>query len=1089
MKVLYFILLILVSTYSFSQEKGLFIGQVPVQNFKPKEYLGHPQVNCVVKDSRGVLYFGNNGGVSIYDGTKWESISIKDDKRVESIFISKQDEIFIGSEGDFGQLQVAENGKLNYRSMSENLNDSIQISTVFGITKFGESVLFSTFEYLFIYNGKNVKAIPAQGKITDIYKVDSRIYIHLEAKGLYHITYDNQLLPYVGNETLKGKKINDVISYDKNGIMIITSDSIFLSHKNKITRKHFPIDTEIKGFQTSCKFNEEDFLISTGAAGVLRVNKKGQILETYNVEYGIISNSIREMCVTNDGNVALATENGISIVNYLSPVRKVGEMSNIHGPMEKVFSNGEYLFVVGKEGIFQLNHSQNNTFIELDNLGQRGYGGGVVNGENYFIMYDGVYKLQNAKLKEFGAIYAWSILQIDSSHFLIGGEKELFEFELQNGKWELLNKHTIDYHIKSMELDKEGTVWLGSFEGNGINRFLPKYSSKLNSKEELIYYSVDQVGCEGDIKVFKANDQVLFSTEKGIREFDSKSEKFVITEAYGNFVKSLDKTVYLSYYEGGRLWILYSADKSKMEFGYVDQKGTWHTENFNKLKEDFIYSFASTKDLVWMATADGLYSYRKNYQTLTTKTFKTYFKGFYEDSKKEHFGNFIDENGFLFQKEEELFVFNYAENVLKFEFGAINYQDSKNTQYQFFLEGFDPNWREWTNEYSITFTNLPAGEYTLHFRAINSSGVISDESSIKIKVLPPWYEEWWFRISVLVLIVVLIYMLFKARTASLRRQQLVLENTVMERTAEIEEQKVEVEKQRDIAKQEHQHAEEQKLIVEHKNMEILDSIKYAKRLQEAILPPISKVKEWLNDSFLFYRPKDIVAGDFYWMEVVNTKIDDKEKSLVFFAAADCTGHGVPGAMVSVVCANALNRAIKEFKLTNPGAILDKVTELVVQSFDQGVNEIKDGMDIALCAYDKKERKIYFSGANNPLYLITKNSNNPDNKYVNESGELELIEIKANRQPVGKYDHMEKFDLHSLQLQKGDLVYLFSDGYPDQFGGEKGKKYKYSTFKRLLLKVASNTIDEQFNLIEKEFDDWKQGHEQVDDVCVIGVRIE
>jgi serine phosphatase RsbU (regulator of sigma subunit)/DNA-binding CsgD family transcriptional regulator len=249
------------------------------------------------------------------------------------------------------------------------------------------------------------------------------------------------------------------------------------------------------------------------------------------------------------------------------------------------------------------------------------------------------------------------------------------------------------------------------------------------------------------------------------------------------------------------------------------------------------------------------------------------------------------------------------------------------------------------------------------------------------------------------------------------------------------------------------------------------------------------VKEWLTESFIFYKPKDIVAGDFYWMETANYTENDKEKTLVYFAAADCTGHGVPGAMISVVCANALNRAIKEFNLIEPGQVLDKVSELVIEALDKGDESIKDGMDIALCALDISSKKVFYSGANNPLYRITTLKEKINTEIRTETNEThQLIEYKANKQPVGQHDNSIKFNTIEIQLYPGDAIYVFSDGFPDQFGGEKGKKYKYSSFRKTLLGNFNLSMEDQKKLLEKEFDNWKGDLEQIDDVCVIGVKI-
>ena len=259
--------------------------------------------------------------------------------------------------------------------------------------------------------------------------------------------------------------------------------------------------------------------------------------------------------------------------------------------------------------------------------------------------------------------------------------------------------------------------------------------------------------------------------------------------------------------------------------------------------------------------------------------------------------------------------------------------------------------------------------------------------------------------------------------------------------------------------------EKQKKVVEEKNKEITDSILYAKRIQNAILPPNKVVKEYLQESFIYYKPKDIVAGDFYWLEQKDKKI--------LFAAADCTGHGVPGAMVSVICNNGLNRSVREYGITDPGKILDKAREIVVKEFEKSEEDVKDGMDIALCSLEGNTLK--YAGAHNPLWII-------------RSGSNVVEEIKANKQPIGKFDNPEPYKTHSIKLSKGDTIYIFSDGYADQFGGEKGKKMKTTNFKKLLLSIKNESMDKQKEQINRAFEEWKGDLEQLDDVCVIGVRI-
>ncbi|CAG5081349.1 SpoIIE family protein phosphatase [Parvicella tangerina] len=258
--------------------------------------------------------------------------------------------------------------------------------------------------------------------------------------------------------------------------------------------------------------------------------------------------------------------------------------------------------------------------------------------------------------------------------------------------------------------------------------------------------------------------------------------------------------------------------------------------------------------------------------------------------------------------------------------------------------------------------------------------------------------------------------------------------------------------------------EHQKLLIQEKSQEITDSIIYAKRIQSAILPPDHEVKRLLPNSFILYKPKDIVAGDFYWLE--------EKDGHILIAAADCTGHGVPGAMVSVVCKNGLSRSVREYKELEPGRILDRTREIVIAEFEKSHEEVKDGMDIALCAI--KGNTVKYAGAHNPLWIVRKGSDTVE-------------EIKACKQPIGKFHVDKPFKTHEVVMNEGDTIYFFSDGYADQFGGEKGKKFKTGRFKKLVLSMQHESMKKQKKIIDQKFEKWKGDLEQLDDLCVIGIR--
>lgn len=287
----------------------------------------------------------------------------------------------------------------------------------------------------------------------------------------------------------------------------------------------------------------------------------------------------------------------------------------------------------------------------------------------------------------------------------------------------------------------------------------------------------------------------------------------------------------------------------------------------------------------------------------------------------------------------------------------------------------------------------------------------------------------------------------------LAENERVLEQKVIERTAEVVKQKEEIEKQNEK--------------ISELYTEVTDSIKYAKRLQEAILPPDELVKRVLPNAFVLYKPKDIVSGDFYWMEEKNNK--------VYFAAVDCTGHGVPGAFMSIVGYNALNNALSQFD--TPSSILDSINKQVSQTLHRNSSgsTAKDGMDLALCCFDPKTNQLEYAGAFNPLYLMRNNT---------------IEQIKADKFPIGSYfdDEPKTYTNHVIQLEKDDYVYIFSDGYADQFGGPKGKKFMYKQFRDCLASLIGMAMPKQKESLDKTIENWRGSLEQVDDILVIGMHI-
>ncbi|TNF27793.1 MAG: hypothetical protein EP314_04450, partial [Bacteroidetes bacterium] len=397
----------------------------------------------------------------------------------------------------------------------------------------------------------------------------------------------------------------------------------------------------------------------------------------------------------------------------------------------------------------------------------------------------------------------------------------------------------------------------------------------------------------------------------------------------------------------------------------------------------------------------------------------------------------------------------YKKYEIEFQLAGISLRNPDNIRYRYQLLGNSEVWRDYGSNERIQLP-LAEGNYTLNVIASKNDGPWTPvPASYSFSIARPWWMSWIFWIFFAVAVSTATIAFVRYRTYRLLKDKADLENVILERTNEIQEQKTEIEKSRDeIAKY---------------AKDITDSIKYAKRIQNAIFPVWRDIQKILPESFVFFQSKDLVSGDFYFADKVGSK--------TIFCAVDCTGHGVPGGFMSIVANNLLQQAIKQVGLTKPSEILEYLNRGVTNTLHQTYEEssVKDGMDIALCTWDTKTNKLEYAGAYNPLYIFR---------------DKELIEIKGDRFPVGTFvgEEIREFTNHEIEVKPGDMVYLFSDGFSDQFGGPKGKKFMIKRFKALLEDVHQENVDKQYELIAKRFKNWKGNLEQVDDIVVMGVRI-
>jgi len=443
---------------------------------------------------------------------------------------------------------------------------------------------------------------------------------------------------------------------------------------------------------------------------------------------------------------------------------------------------------------------------------------------------------------------------------------------------------------------------------------------------------------------------------------------------------------------------------------------------------------------IWLGTVKGVTRYDASVERMSKNAPRTHITGiqmFFEDVD----WSVRSDSLYPWLKLPRMLELGYSDNHITFNYTGISLTNPDKVMFKFKLDGLENDWSPPREEAEAIYSGLTPGEYTFHVKAVNENGVWNEiPASYHFVISPPFWQTWWFYMLCAFTALVSIISFVKVRERNLQREKAILEDKVRERTKELAE----------------------------KNTEITDSINYAQNIQRAILPAIKSIERGFEDSFVLFRPRDIVSGDFYWY----TDKDDKS----YLAACDCTGHGVPGAFVSMIGNNLLNQIILEKNIEQPGEILSKLNQGVKFAFTQdGEQEAQDGMDMILAVLDKKKMQLEFAGANNPLIFI-------------RDGELDVK--KADRTSIGGDTSMDfKFENFTVDVKNGDVFYLFSDGYPDQFGGIKGKKFMMRKYKQMILDNHQKPMSEQHDIYQAELVDWMgDEHEQIDDVLVIGVKI-
>jgi ligand-binding sensor domain-containing protein/serine phosphatase RsbU (regulator of sigma subunit) len=1005
-------------------------------NYTTKDGLTSNNFYSVILDSIGNLWFGSkDNGISKYDGRKFINYTTTQgliNNNVQTLKLDSKGRIWIGTEGG---ISVWDGIKFTNYSTSNGLPDNL-VKTIIedktgGIWIGTLEKGFSCFKNGVFINYYDDKETLGESIFCSILDKNGNIWFGTDGDGV--LRYDGKkFTKFTTKQGLSNDAVFDITEDNTGNLWFSTYGGGVIRYDgaavtNYTTNQGLPYNNFLS-IQEDSKGN---IWFGTIANGVVKFDEKS--FTTYNTSHGLSGNTISSIFEDKNGNLWFGDDDkgvcyydGKSFTNY---TEAQGLISN-HVLGCKGDSKGNIWISTMESGIVCFNGKTFTNYTEEHGLAKN--------------MVLAIF--EDSKGRMWFGSYGGGLSCFDGKTFT--------NYNKQNG----LSGNNIFCIIE----DKKGNIWVGVDEG-GVSLIsnIEKASATIriiSTKQGLTDNFITQI-------LQLQDGRMMLGTNFGVNIFDcpdfSKKEKLkniqVLNTENGYPIKDVNVGQNCMMQDkNGIVWLGTGSDKTALvrldlsKLNIKTQKPKVYIQNIKINNTPIVWS-----DLMEKTNANDTLNTPANI-TEETSIFGKPLTLEQRAQIKNKFGD-ITFNGLgsIYYVPQNL-VLPYKNNSITVDFLAIEPAKSNLIKYQYLLEGYDEDWSPVSNKTSATFGNIFEGTYTLKIRA-KFTGLSTEEAanwsepiSYTFTVLPPWYRTWWAYLLYVGFTAFSIYIIFRWRTSILRKDKELLELTVKKRTSELQ---------------------LEKKTVEFKNREILSSIEYAKKIQATILPSPRVVKKYLHESFILYLPKDIVAGDFYWME------SPIGSDTVYFAACDCTGHGVPGAMVSVMCHNALNKSLIEFGKRKPSEILDKVAELVIENFKKNADDttqIYDGMDASLCALDVETGELQWAGANNPLWII-KNGNS-------------FLETRADKQPVGFAENRFPYKNHIFNLEKGDVIYLITDGFADQFGGENDRKFQKSRLKQLLIEINKMTMEQQRIKLYETFTTWKGNNEQVDDITIIGVRL-
>lgn len=1020
-------------------------------NFSPAVYRGSDQNWDAVQDTVGKLYFANLNGVILYNGRFWKTIYLTKNASAFSLDKDEHDRVYVGGDNEFGFLRQNSRGAIKYVSLSKQLSEKDkEFTSTWATHCIGSDVFFCSNEKVFWYDQKKVKSFSPEGEgFHTFFKVGKHLFVREFDKG-FKVFENGELRLIKGSEEFANKKVYAIMHLEGNTYIVASrNDGIYMLYyndknpaKSVFVKRSSTIDTWLSENELYCGacIGDNRYAFGSLKGGMIITDRTFKIISKLNSGNGLQDDAVKNIYKDSNDNLWLSLNFGIAFYENNTPITFWKKTEGVKGVVENVILFKGQTFAATDKGLLKLNELTSK-FEETELTNGCFYLAAstdhmfVASGDGLYL-YDG--KEYRLVLEEFAYSVFYDSLRND---LYVGTDYNFYKGKLTAGKFEVKDKLEDIGAVRHIACDKEGNI-AAATAINGV--YILRSNGKkiqLTTKEGLPNLNENHV--------FSYEGKLYISTDVGFFDWDSSSEMKIKRSAVMN---PFSTNVYITAAAQIKKEVWFQStheDKIKESIEEIvsiaPDSGRFKvtTSFLNRIQGANAKHFFYHNNKVYIGTNQGLFCYNLQ-QDLKPSDFRTiiskaYFGTARDSSFLENYsGEFVFESDDIPFKSNQLYVYP----------AASTYFGPELIKFSYYIEGADEGYSEWAERKVIEIPKINEGHYTFHLKAKNILGMESEEISFSFTILPPWYRTTLAYVCYILLLIGAVILFVTLYTKRLKEQNISLENTIALRTKTIVDQKFEL---------------------EHKNKEIVDSINYAQRIQRSLLASDNLLQKNLKNYFVFFQPKDIVSGDFYW----GAELPDNRFVLV---TADSTGHGVPGAIMSMLNISCLNEAIEGQKLKQPAEILNYTRSKIINHLSNDGSEAggKDGMDCSLISFDLYHQKIIYSAANNPIWIVRNN---------------EMIELKPDKMPVGKHDRdSESFQQHEFELHKNDVIYALTDGMPDQFGGPKGKKFMYKQLKELLVSISNLSLEEQKQKLQTEFNAWKSEMEQVDDVLLIGVRI-